>query len=137
MNDSQQASSVPTGSAAIDDTSVPLFGREEALNMIGGDESLLNDVADLARTEIAKQMAALRNSLATGDAPSAHRQAHTLKGTVATLGAERVKDAAYVVEQAARHGDLDAARAGAAVLAPLADRLIAELGAHLRAAGFP
>ena len=135
MTESLRNASDAAHGAAIDDASAPLFGREEALNMIGGDEDLLNDVADLARGEIPKQLAELRASLDAGDAPTAHRHAHTLKGTVATLGAERVRDAAFVVEQAARHADLDKARTGTDALEPLVDRLVAELAAHLKAAG--
>ena len=117
MNDPLRNTSDPAHGVAIDDASAPLFGREEALNMIGGDEDLLNDVADLARGEIPKQLAELRASLDAGDAPTAHRHA------------------AFVVEQAARHADLDKARTGTDALEPLVDRLVAELGAHLKAAG--
>jgi HPt (histidine-containing phosphotransfer) domain-containing protein len=135
MTDPLRNASDAIHGTAIGDTSAPLFGREEALNMIGGDESLLNDVTDLARAEIPKQLAALRSSLDAGDAPTAYRHAHTLKGTVATLGAERVRDAAFVVEQAARHTDLDKARTATDALEPLVNRLVTELSVHLKATG--
>jgi HPt (histidine-containing phosphotransfer) domain-containing protein len=135
MTDPARNASGAAPGTTIDDTSAPLFGREEALNMIGGDEDLLNEVADLARGEIPKQLAALHAALDAGDAPTAHRHAHTLKGTVATLGAERVRDAAFVAEQAARHADLDSARAATVALDTLVTRLVAELTAHLKAAG--
>jgi HPt (histidine-containing phosphotransfer) domain-containing protein len=124
MTDSPQ----PTGDQA---PAVPLFGRVEALRMIGDDEELLGEVAALAQTEIARQLAALKVALAAGDAPGASREAHTIKGTVATLGAQEVRDMAMVAEHAARDGDLDAARATMDHLESLCTRLIAELADYL------
>lgn len=123
-------SSQPTG---IDAPGAPLFGHVEALRMIGDDEELLGEVAALAKTEIARQLGALHVALSTGDAASARREAHTIKGTVATLGAQTVRDAAMVVEHAARDGDLETARQQTQDLESLCNRLIAELGAYLAA----
>lgn len=123
------AAAAPSAHASAD--AAPLFGKAEALLMIGDDMALLNDVVDLARGEIAKQLAALESALAAADAPTARRHAHTLKGTVATLGAGQVRDAAFAVEAAARDGDLAAAGASKEQLSNLARRLIAELDAHI------
>jgi len=123
MTDSPQ---LPTTSA----TDGPLFGRAEALHMIGDDEDLLTEVAALAQTEIARQVAALKAALATADAALARREAHTLKGTVATLGAHAVRDAAMAAEHAAHDGDLASAKSHAAHLETLCARLIDELSAY-------
>ncbi|MBL8534875.1 MAG: Hpt domain-containing protein [Betaproteobacteria bacterium] len=114
---------------------VRLFGREEALDMIGGDEELLHDVVTIALEELSRQLAALRDALAAGDAPTARRHAHTMKGTVATLGAGAVREKALEVEHAARDSDLPSARVGLEALEPLVGRLLEELrryqaGAH-------
>lgn len=109
----------------------PLFGRTEALRMIGDDEELLVEVAALARTEIVRQLGALKAALAAGDAPAARREAHTIKGTVATLGANTVRDVAMAAEHAARDSDLSGAKNHATRLESLTIRLIGELTAYL------
>lgn len=109
----------------------PLFGRIEALRMIGDDEDLLAEVAALAQTELVRQVGALKAALSASDAASARREAHTIKGTVATLGAHAVRDAAMAAEHAARDGDLEGATSHARQLETLCNRLIAELAAYL------
>ena len=101
--------------------------------MIGDDEDLLAEVAALARTEIARQLGSLNAALAAGDAAVARREAHTIKGTVATLGANAVRDAAMAAEHAARDGDLAGAKEYAIRLESLTSRLVAELTAYLEA----
>ena len=114
-----------------DATEGPLFGRSEALRMIGDDEDLLAEVAALAQVELTRQLGALEAALAASDAASARREAHTIKGTVATLGANAVRDAAMAAEHAARDGDLASAASRAAHLKILCARLIDELAAYL------
>ncbi len=99
--------------------------------MIGDDEDLLAEVAALARTEILRQVIALKSALAAGDAPAARREAHTIKGTVATLGAQAVRDVAMAAEHAARDNDLAGAKAHATELESLATRLVSELTDYL------
>jgi histidine phosphotransfer protein HptB len=110
----------------------PLFGRIEALRMIGDDEDLLAEVVALSQTEIVRQMEALKAALAAGDASAARREAHTIKGTVATLGAQAVRDVAMAAEHAALEGDLAGAQIHAAQLETLGHRLVAELSVYLR-----
>ncbi len=105
----------------------PLFGRQEALAMIGGDEELLLDVVAVAREELPKQLIALRTALAASDAVTARRHAHTMKGTVATLCAAPVRDRAFTIEHAAKEGNLDRAREELDPLAQLVERLLDEL----------
>lgn len=111
-------------------TVMPLFGRDEALNMLGGDEGLLGDVVNIAREELPRQVSALKSALESEDAATARRHAHTLKGTVATLGAVQVKDSAFEAECAARDGNLIAARQTYPVLEDLVRRLVTELDTY-------
>lgn len=99
--------------------------------MIGDDEDLLAEVAALARSEIVRQLSSLNAALAAGDAAVARREAHTIKGTVATLGANAVRDVAMATEHAARDGDLAGAKNHAIRLESLTNRLVAELTAYL------
>ncbi|MEI6726106.1 MAG: Hpt domain-containing protein, partial [Actinomycetes bacterium] len=50
--------------------------------------------------------AALRAALAADDAELARREAHTLKGASANVGAEALRAAAYAAEQACGTGSL-------------------------------
>ncbi|MBI1396326.1 MAG: hypothetical protein GC151_10140 [Betaproteobacteria bacterium] len=110
----------------------PLFGQEEALQMIGDDHDLLREVVAVAHEHIPLQLDELRSTLTTGDISSAHRHAHTLKGTAATLGAHVVRDRALAIELAAKGGDLAVARNAFETLEPVAKGLVEELDAYLR-----
>src|SRR6202035_5953867 len=55
----------------------------------------------------AETPAALRAALAAGDAKTAERLAHTLKGVSATLGIKPASEVAAVVEDRIRHGRLE------------------------------
>lgn len=78
----------------------------------------LSDDEDLARTligyfldDIPKQILALRGYLETGDAKSAERQAHTIKGASANLGGEALCAVAFEMEIAGKAGKLKDAAA--------------------------
>jgi HPt (histidine-containing phosphotransfer) domain-containing protein len=53
------------------------------------------------------QLSILRQHIEDGDADSARRQAHKLKGAAATLSAGALREAAYRAEQAAMAGQLN------------------------------
>jgi two-component system, sensor histidine kinase and response regulator len=107
-----------------------VFVPEAALSAMAGDRELLGEVIDVARTELPKQMAALRSALATSDAAAARRHAHTLKGTADTVGARLAREAAQAVERAAANGDLAEARHGIEELHALISILGGELAAY-------
>ena len=65
----------------------------------------------------------------SGDSRLATLHAHTLKGGAATMGGEALRQAAWAVEQAARLGRLDQARAGL----PELERQVAELKTAMEA----
>ena len=111
----------------------PLFGREQALAMIGDDRELLDDLVGISVAELPRQLGDLRAALAAGDATTARRHAHTMKGTAATLCAEPVRLAALAVEHAARDGDMAGATRLCGELESLAGSLLAELERHLAA----
>ena len=74
-----------------------------------------------------KQLAALHDALAGGDAAVIRGQAHALRGAAATVGGERVRQVAARMEEASRAGDIAAA---AACLAEL-DEEVGQLQAAL------
>ena len=101
----------------------------------------LLDDQDLARTVVAiflaeapGQIAALAGGLKAGNAPVAERQAHSLKGASANLGAEALRAAAQAIERAAKAGDLTASLALLPDLERQFELLRAALEAHFPAA---
>ncbi len=96
------ARGAPDGPAVVFDPAV-------LLGLLGGDAESVAEILGEFIGDAPKQVAALREALADGDAPTARRHAHTLKGASANVGAEALRAAAYEVEKAAAAGDLAAA----------------------------
>jgi HPt (histidine-containing phosphotransfer) domain-containing protein len=88
---------------------VPVFDRAGLLARLMDDASLMHTVTQGFVQDIPHQIAALRTFLANADAKGAERQAHTIKGASANVGGERLRQTAYLIEQAARAGDLHTA----------------------------
>jgi HPt (histidine-containing phosphotransfer) domain-containing protein len=59
-----------------------------ALHHVGGDRALLADLVEVFRSERDGRLTSLRQAIATGDAETAQRLAHNLKGALGLLGAE-------------------------------------------------
>ncbi|MDQ6963805.1 MAG: response regulator [Mariprofundales bacterium] len=83
----------------------PLFDRERALAINDGDEELLRMLMQTLHEELPLQIARLGQELAQGECEQLMRTAHQLKGAVATLGIEQMKEWALALERAAEGGD--------------------------------
>ncbi len=86
----------------------PVFDAERALDAIGGDDQLFRNLVHSFLQHGPEQLQAIRDAAQRGDAPTLQRAAHTLKGSSSTFGAERVRQAAYRIETAAKASDLAA-----------------------------
>jgi HPt (histidine-containing phosphotransfer) domain-containing protein len=86
-----------------------IFDRAGFMCRLMDDEYLARVVVKGFLEDIPKQIAALKGYLETGDVAGAERQAHTIKGASANVGGERLQEAAFKMEKAARAGDLSAA----------------------------
>jgi CheY-like chemotaxis protein/HPt (histidine-containing phosphotransfer) domain-containing protein len=98
------------GQRAEVDSRSPVFDRKGMLVRLMGDEDLANQVIEGFLDDIPRQIQRLKGFLESDDALAAQRQAHTIKGASANIGGERLREAAFQVERAARDGDLVAAR---------------------------
>ena len=93
----------PPATPAVDGEKLPEI---DGLNSFAGLKSLNGNLASYRRLlhtfadKAAGQLAELRQQLADGDRESSQRQAHSLKGAAATLGAEAVCDKARALEKA-------------------------------------
>ena len=83
-----------------------VFDRAGMLERLMDDEDLARTVIEGFLVDLPRQIEALRGYLAAGDGPSATRQAHTIKGASAAVGAEALRGLATELESAAGAGDL-------------------------------
>jgi CheY-like chemotaxis protein/HPt (histidine-containing phosphotransfer) domain-containing protein len=87
------------------------FDRHGMMARLLGDEELARRVVEGFVRDIPRQIEALRGYLEAGDARSAERQAHTIKGASANVGGEALCAVASEMEKAAGAGDLDSVNA--------------------------
>jgi len=94
----------------------PGFDWKAALDRVDGDMDLLRELATLFREESPVLLSEIRDALARQDGPAVQRAAHTLKGSVATFGAQEAFEAALQMEMLGRNGDFSKAEAAWAEL---------------------
>ncbi len=87
-----------------------VWDRAGMLERLMDDEDLAATVIRGFLNDLPRQISALDAFLKSGDATGAERHAHTIKGASANVGGEALRGIAVEIEQAARAGDLDAAR---------------------------
>jgi len=81
--------------------------RASALACLEGDESLFERVVPLFRRAALEQSQSLREAFDQGDRPKVQHWAHTLKGSLLTVGARVSARHASEVERIAREHGLD------------------------------
>lgn len=77
-----------------------------ALVRVGGDEELLQEMAQLFLEEYASQIDAVRQAVQDRDAKAIERSAHSLKGSVGNFAALAAHQAALELEIQGRTGNL-------------------------------
>jgi PAS domain S-box-containing protein len=83
-----------------------------ALSRVGGDVELLKEVVELFLDDYPEAFERIRQAVASRDASALEHNAHSLKGSVSTFGANRAFEAALALEKQGRSGDLSDAQAG-------------------------
>jgi PAS domain S-box-containing protein len=86
----------------------PVFDKIHFLQRLMNDEELARIVIAGFLEDIPLQIQELKDSLARGDAVIAERQAHTIKGAAANIGAAVVRTTAAEMEKSAKDGNLRA-----------------------------
>jgi two-component system, sensor histidine kinase and response regulator len=92
-----------------------------------GDPDFVQTLVTMFFGETALHLDALRQALARADAPGVAREAHALRGSAATLGAQRIADLAEVIERLGRADDLAPVPTSLAQLGTEIDRVHAAL----------
>lgn len=111
---------------------VPVFDSRSLLNATCDDRDLAGQVVEVFLADIPEQFAALASALGAGDAKSAERVSHSIKGASATVGGERMRGIAFECETCGREGRLREL----ADLVPALKAAYAELEVVLRTEGF-
>lgn len=107
---------------------IVVFDRAEALERFEGYEPLVDSmIAEMIRT-IPDQLADLAAAVAQDDAAAIELLSHSIKGAAAMIGAQRVREAARVLEEIGRSQEPIAATAALRRL----EEEVATLLAHLR-----
>ncbi|MCX7019004.1 MAG: response regulator [Candidatus Sumerlaeota bacterium] len=88
-----------------------IFDRADMMARLMGDEAMARIVAERFLEDIPRRIDVLRGCLDAGDAAGAECQAHAIKGAAANMGGERLLEAAFEMEKAAKAGGLEAAKA--------------------------
>ncbi len=102
--DSQKAPSSEAAPAPPADNEV--FHESELLERLMDDRDLARTIVAGFLDNIPVQVSRLKEFLSGGDAPGAQRQAHTIKGAAANLGAPALRDVALELEQIGKAGRL-------------------------------
>src|SRR5690349_11418049 len=87
-----------------------------ALSRVGGDAELLREVVGLFLDDYPQALERIRTAVASGDQAGLEHQAHSLKGSVSTFGAQAAYDAAFLLEKLGRSGDMRGANQSLAKL---------------------
>lgn len=118
---------VTTGVAAEWPMQLAVFNRSLALDRVGGDEDLLREVAQLFLQEYPSLMGQIEDAVARADAGRVMETAHTMKGSLATLGAEAGTQIAFQLESMGRHRTLSGSHETCQALADQLTELKSEL----------
>jgi two-component system, sensor histidine kinase and response regulator len=110
--------STMTNSAGVKNHQRPVERLDRALLLerLEGDHELLAELIELFLADAPHKLETMRDALRCGDMPAVERAAHSLKGAAGSLSAQITAGAASRLEQNARDGNVESARADLAVI---------------------
>jgi len=108
------------------------FDFSAALNYVGGDRALLDELLSIFVEDAPIRMEAIRRAIAGGEAAEMTREAHTIKGALKVIGATTAAGLAQGLEALGRDGNVGEAHKLAAALERELDRLMQSLLASRR-----
>ncbi len=86
-----------------------VFDHQGFLSRIDGNEELLKELISTLPAFLFEEISKLKNALDRKDAGDIRLHAHTIKGMCGSFSAERLRDVAYRIEEAAKEGLTDIA----------------------------
>lgn len=93
-----------------------ILDRAPILERLGGDEDIYAMMVDMFLGDVDNNCAALAEAFAGGDVEGVQRQAHTIKGLLATFSDDEGAAEALVIEKKAKTGELASLDEGVAYL---------------------
>ena len=109
MDTIQALSGADGASAEHGGASEPTFDLDRALAGLDGDRDLLMEIMEIFRAEAPAMLVRLRQAIDRNDAAELQQAAHALRGSLLSLGAVEVADAALGLENLGRQGSTDGA----------------------------
>jgi HPt (histidine-containing phosphotransfer) domain-containing protein len=103
------------------------LNRETILRRLEGNSELLTELIQLFLGEAPQLMEAMRKALQQGDMQGLARSAHSMRGAAGNFLAHEITSAASQLEDDAKKGDVESAKAGLASLEAVVERLLPEL----------
>ncbi len=85
----------------------PVLDASAGLLSTGGDSELLDELVLIFIQMVPAQLAKMEAAVATGDATTARREAHSLKGAAGALGAVGIQNLATEIEDLAGQDSLE------------------------------
>jgi HPt (histidine-containing phosphotransfer) domain-containing protein len=123
-----EATAVVTGDAAPEAG----FDFTAALNYVGGDRALLDELLGIFVEDAPVRMETIRRAIAGREAAELTREAHTIKGALKVIGATTAAGLAQGLEALGRDGNMGEADKLAVALEREMDRLMQSLLASRR-----
>ena len=114
---------------AFSDDLPSIFDLDDALDKVGGDREILEEILVVFSETYPDQLSELKKAIENNDAPIVERAAHTLKGSVGAFSAKKALETAFRLETMGRDGNLQEA----AVVYSKLEQEIEELEAALKA----
>ena len=115
----------------ITPSSAKIWDRNQALQLVGGDETLLRELARLFLQRNALLLEKVDKAIRAQDAAALHEAAHAYKGAVNHFSAARVKDMAFTLEKKGSAGDLSGIDSLFVQLNDVVNLLLKELQAYV------
>ncbi len=101
----------PTDQPASDDAvQKSVFDLAQAMDRVGGDDGLLNELFEAFDSECPRRLEEIQIALQQQDAESLQRAAHTIKGAAISMGGGALYEVARQMERQAAEGNLAAAQ---------------------------
>jgi HPt (histidine-containing phosphotransfer) domain-containing protein len=110
------------------------LSREAILERLEGSQELLAELIDLFLEEAPQLIDAMRNALEKGDMQELGRSAHSMKGAASNFMAYGTASASAQLENDAKNGDAESAKASLSTLEAVTERLLPELAILCRGA---
>jgi HPt (histidine-containing phosphotransfer) domain-containing protein len=108
----------------------PIFDYAGAMERMGQDEQLFQDMVDYLHRDGPRWMEEVKAAAAAEDLPRVQYRAHSLKGLISNFGAARAWQAAAALEEQAKARKADGLSAAVATLSAALGELIEALASH-------